>query len=140
MKLEVARKIIQEQADYLSSMGVQFDYDDYVDEEDIERYWQDTNNGDSISYNVVDIEFALDDYPNIDRDKLYVTQVDNVGGEGCGEEYYVIFKISHPVHGVGYIKYQGSYSSWSGTDWHEPNMVKSKEVMVIQWVDVYEIS
>lgn len=139
MKLEVALEIIEEQMKYVLSVGKWFD-----DEEDEDGdYHQVLNShdkhGDNVSEYCVISDYALAeaDCP-YDKSKLFVFEEDQAGGEGCGDEYTYVFKIIHPEHGTGYIRYSGYYDSWSGTNWdsNEPTMVEPREVVVTQYFPV----
>jgi hypothetical protein len=52
------------------------------------------------------------------------------GGEGDGEERYVVFQV-----GDQFFQVDGYYASWDGTTWEDttPYEVKPKEVTVIQY-------
>lgn len=124
MKLETALEIIKQQANYI--IGGEFD-----DDEDEGRLDRDGNN---VEYYAVASDYEIE-HKNLDLSKLYITCVDEHGGEGQGSSYGYVFKIDHPEHGVGYIAYEGYYDSWNGTDWDEdPFMVEPKE----QTITVYE--
>lgn len=55
------------------------------------------------------------------------------GGEGKGEEYWVVFQVGDKTYRV-----DGYYSSWEGTNWDdaEPYEVKPVEVTVIKYKKV----
>lgn len=52
------------------------------------------------------------------------------GGEGDGEERYVVFQVADQ-----FFQVDGYYASWDGTTWEDttPYEVKPKEVTVIQY-------
>lgn len=50
------------------------------------------------------------------NDSKIVTYYDR--GNGLGDEFYYIYKIDHPEHGVGYYRVLGHYDSWEGQYWH----------------------
>lgn len=56
---------------------------------------------------------------------------DHGGGEGDGEERFVVFQV-----GDQFFQVDGYYASWDGTTWEDttPYEVKAKEVTVIQYV------
>lgn len=124
MDLALARKIIQEQADYLKTTEFHLYTDNY----------ESSINGDDIDEVVVS-DIKASRY-GIDSSKIYVDDESSFGGEGEGETYWKIYKIDHPVHGLGYIKYQGQYDSWNGVEWDDPNMVTPVQVMVTQYKDL----
>lgn len=109
------------------------------DEEDQEEY--DNNlmtNGDEINeYILMGNEWnveALVKEKGLDVSKLYFKNVDEFGGEDCGSDYWYVFEISHPDFPVTYVKYQGYYNSWNGTEWeNEFEFVQPKEKTVIIW-------
>lgn len=76
-------------------------------------------------------------YRDFENDNYVVeSEVDYYGGEGQGEEYWKISRILDKKTGeVFFIKFEGFYNSWNGTDWSENdwNIVEPIEVKVIQW-------
>lgn len=76
-------------------------------------------------------------YRNFENDNYVVeSEVDYYGGEGQGDEYWKISRILDKKTGeTFFIKFEGFYNSWNGTDWSENNwnIVKPVEVKVIQW-------
>lgn len=44
--------------------------------------------------------------------------VDNYGGEGEGEDYWSVYKFTHGTD-IVYVKFSGSYQSYSGSDYDE---------------------
>lgn len=76
-------------------------------------------------------------YRDFENDNYVVeSEVDYYGGEGKGEEYWKISRILDKKTGeVFFIKFEGFYNSWDGTDWSENdwNIVEPVEVKVIQW-------
>lgn len=120
MKLETALEIIKEQTAYVLSKcdWLEKPIEEAIEELNLEE------NGDNVS-EYCD-EDTIDSY-NLDRSKLYVSQVDQFGGEGEGESYWFVFKINHPEHGEALVRYSGYYDSWNGTDWDgcEPELVES---------------
>lgn len=124
MKLETALEIIKEQTAYVWSTC------DWL-EKPVEEAIKQLNleeNGDNVSEYCIATEYPINTY-NLDRSKLYVTQVDSFGGEGLGDEYWVIFKINHPEHGEALVRYSGHYESWNGANWWgcEPEFVEAYE-------------
>lgn len=63
------------------------------------------------------------------------TFVDSFGGEGKGEEYWIIFKVGDEL-----FKVDGYYSSWDGVSWENSEVYKVKpvEVIVIEYQKVDE--
>lgn len=64
------------------------------------------------------------------------SEIDNCGGEGEGEEFWTISKITDlRTQEVFFIRFDAYYSSWDGTDWsnNDWNIVEPNEVKVVQW-------
>lgn len=63
--------------------------------------------------------------------------VDGYGGEDCGSTYWIVFKVVREGFEDTYIKFDGHYDSWNGTEWYSEfeivNPVK-KIVEVTEWV------
>lgn len=57
--------------------------------------------------------------------------VEDFGGEGMGEDRYVVFSV-----GDQFFKVDGYYASWDGTTWEDPTPfeVAAKPVTVIKYV------
>ena len=63
------------------------------------------------------------------------THVDNYGGEGEGEDYWSVYKFTHGTD-IVYVKFSGSYHSYSGSDYDEWFFVGPKAVEVTQFFRV----
>ena len=63
------------------------------------------------------------------------THVDNYGGEGEGEDYWSVYKFTHGTD-IVYVKFSGSYYSYSGSDYDEWSFVVPKAVEVTQFFRV----
>ena len=61
--------------------------------------------------------------------------VDKHGGEGEGEDYWSVYKFTHGTDSV-YVKFSGSYQSYSGSDYDEWFFVVPKAVEVTQFFRV----
>lgn len=125
MKLETALEIIKEQAKYILEKS------DWLDGKPVEEFIEEHNleqNGDNVETYCIAGAWQIKEY-NLDQTKLYITQVDQFGGEGEGDQYWYVFKINHPEHGEALIQYSGYYDSWNGTNWDgcEPNLVEAYE-------------
>lgn len=58
-------------------------------------------------------------------------EVDHYGGEDQGSEYWTVYKITREGYADTYIKFDGYYDSWNGTEWHEHfNIVTPRKRMV----------
>lgn len=61
---------------------------------------------------------TFEDLINDESELFSVEEVDNYGGEDCGSEYWMVFKVVDlTTKEEAYIKFEGSYDSWNGTDW-----------------------
>lgn len=71
----------------------------------------------------------------VQLDSGKATLVERFGGEGKGEEYWIIFKVGEET-----FKVDGYYSSWDGVNWDDSEVYKVKpvEVTVIQYEKVDE--
>lgn len=61
---------------------------------------------------------------------LTATELERFGGEGKGDQYWVVFQIGDKIYRV-----DGYYSSWEGANWDsaEPYEVKPVEVTVVKY-------
>jgi hypothetical protein len=55
------------------------------------------------------------------------------GGEGMGDEYWSVYSFSKGVEKV-YVKFDGWYQSYNGSEYNEWFFVKTQEVVVTQYV------
>lgn len=119
MNLELAKSIIVEEVKKSKYAG------EFMDEDTLEVH--DWCNGNNLSECIYSSGYT----GNV------ISEVDVEGGEGEGEYYHIVFKIDHPEHGVGYIKFVGYYDSWNGTEWYnQPTMCHPVEVTVIEYHDL----
>lgn len=76
-------------------------------------------------------------YRNFENDNYKVqSEVDSYGGEGQGEKRWNVSRIlDKRTNEVFFIRFNGFYTSWDGTDWSENSwsIVVPKEVKVVQW-------
>lgn len=59
--------------------------------------------------------------------------VEQFGGEGKGDEYWIVFKINNQ-----YFKVSAYYDSWNGVNWNETASlieVEPKEVTKIEYIE-----
>ena len=77
--------------------------------------------------------FGESSYTKNDDYHLNVEEIEQVGGEGEGEDYHVVFKITDKVSNEEvYIKFDGSYDSYNGTEWYsKPYLVTPQEETII---------
>lgn len=62
---------------------------------------------------------------------------DHYGGEDQGSEYWNVYKISREGYADTYIKFDGYYDSWNGTEWHSEFEIvtpKKRMVEVTDWL------
>ena len=58
------------------------------------------------------------------------------GGEGKGENYYIVSKIINNItKEETIIKFQGNYTSWNGPQFEYYCIVNPTEVLVIQYIE-----
>ena len=118
MKLEIAKKIITDEVNRLVKEGkVDFYNGNTFDIRD-GNHW---------------IE-ALNPYKN---DSEILTLIEERGGEGMGDLYYVVVEINDVEHeyGQGFIRIDGLYDSWEGVDWTEGEicMVEGRPKTITEW-------
>jgi hypothetical protein len=59
------------------------------------------------------------------------------GGEGKGSEYWTIFKLTDKeTNDDFFIKFDGYYASYSGTDWETVSQVVPVDKTVVDWKEV----
>jgi len=69
--------------------------------------------------------------------KYEIKLEDCYGGEGYGERYWYVFKLTdlHSQEEV-YFRCNGVYDSWNGTDWWDSEVVEPKEQVITVWESV----
>lgn len=60
---------------------------------------------------------------------------DNFGGEGQGDDYWSVYSFTDGTD-VVYVKFQGWYASFSGSEFSEWLFVEPKKVEVVKYVVV----
>lgn len=65
-----------------------------------------------------------------------VTLEQQVGGEGEGDEYFLVFKVDNPDGSVQYFRKDGYYTSYEGTGWDSGELHEVK--LVQRLVNFYE--
>ena len=105
-------------------------FKEYVpDEDDDEVTFEDDFTPDVESY-------KLEEYFTrpTESDKYIVEQVSERGSEGDGADMFLTFKITDKETGkIGFLEYNGRYSSWNSSFYDERYIVEPKEVTVIQY-------
>lgn len=63
------------------------------------------------------------------------------GGEGQGDEYYIVLSIQdNDTKDKIYVRFSGYYDSWNGTEWDEGfDLVSPVTVKVIEWETIPDI-
>jgi hypothetical protein len=74
-------------------------------------------------------------YSQFNQKGISVNRVDSYGGEGCGEEYWSVYKFSRDQE-VVYVKFEGYYTSYDGSTYQGFIFVEPREVMVTQYFEV----
>ena len=105
-------------------------FNEYVpDEDDDEVTFEDDFTPDVESY-------KLEEYfiRPTESDKYIVEQVSERVSEGDGADMFLTFKITDKeTEKIGYLEYNGRYSSWDSSFYDERYIVEPKEVTVIQY-------
>lgn len=105
----------------------------HITEDEVIKLFKDEFGADMNEYSHYDIQ-----YKSVENENYEVkSQVDRHGGEGQGEEYWVVSRVlDKRTNEVFFIQFDGYYTSWDGTDWSENywNIVEPKEVKVIKWL------
>jgi len=65
-----------------------------------------------------------------------IEMVDHYGGEGQGETYYAVYKVTTPDGEVKHYQVDGWYASYDGSTYDDTFEVEPKEVMKIEWVKI----
>lgn len=86
----------------------------------------------SYGYDITEVSynggFEYTNFPELEG--TTIEKVEQHGGEGEGDSYYIVFKIEHGEEET-YIRFNGYYSSYNGVDWNiEFDIVKPKEIMI----------
>lgn len=70
-------------------------------------------------------------YDNLILPSGNVYLIEDFGGEGQGEQRWVVFSV-----GDQFFEVSGYYASWDGTTWEDPSLteVEPKEVVKIEYV------
>lgn len=69
--------------------------------------------------------------------KEVISLVDHFGGEDCGSTYWTVYKVIREGFEDTYIRFNGHYDSWNGTEWYDEFDVVTpvkKIVEVTEWV------
>lgn len=69
--------------------------------------------------------------------KDVISEVDQYGGEDCGSTYYIVYKIVREGFADTFIKFDGHYDSWNGTEWYREFSVvtpRKRLVEVTDWI------
>ena len=78
------------------------------------------NNELNSAFKTANIEFSCDD---------------SFGGDGKGDDFWSVFKFTRNNE-IGYLKFDGWYSSYSGANFRERFWVEPREVTVVQYFKI----
>jgi hypothetical protein len=63
-----------------------------------------------------------------------IEEEEQFGGEGQGDNYFIVVSIKENNSGEKiYVRFNGYYDSWNGTEWDGWDFVKPIEVTVTKW-------
>ena len=109
-------KIIVPSEDMISNIFNQFKADDY--DYEISDFVKD------------ELQYLSDE----NEDYKIESEIDKHGGEGEGEDYWIISRIvNKKSNEVFYIKFYGYYTSWYGTEWEGWKLVKPYKKEIIEF-------
>ena len=83
-------------------------------------------------YNSSDIQYISYESENFECQR----EVAGEGGEGQGDSIWTVSRVLDKKTGeVFFIRFDGYYESWNGSDWsnNDWSIVRPQEVKVIQW-------
>ena len=81
------------------------------------------------------IEEVQSDFGELIGKGITFENVDSYGGEGKGEDYWSVYKFTLDNE-VCWIKFDGWYSSYNGSEYSEFFFVEPKEVVVTEYFKV----
>ena len=67
--------------------------------------------------------------------KINYSQEGHFGGEGQGDDYWTVYSFTNGTD-VVYVKFQGWYASYSGSEFTEWFFVEPKKVEVVEYVAI----
>ena len=73
-----------------------------------------------------------DTYNALQEAGITTGYADSYGGEGKGEDYWIVYKFSKGDEAV-YVRFDGWYASYDGSEFNEWFFVEPKEVQVVQF-------
>jgi hypothetical protein len=77
------------------------------------------------------------DYWGFENPKdVLITEIDREGGEGKGDYYHVVYKVTLPTQEQFFAKIVGYYNSWDGINWYYASAKEAKAVE--KTITVYE--
>ena len=65
-----------------------------------------------------------------------IEYVDSYGGEGQGETYYTIYKVTDPSGNCCFVQFDGSYYSYDGANYDRYFQVIGKTVEVVKYFEI----
>ena len=120
MKLDIAKKIITDEANRMLKEGV-------VD------LW--CYNNVTSTFDIKNGYHWIEVFSEYKSDSEIVTLIEEHGGMGMGDLYYIVVEIDDVEHGKGFVRIDGLYDSWEGVDWAEGEicMVESRPRTITEW-------
>ena len=89
---------------------------------------------------IPDVEsYKLEEYftEPTESEKYIIQRVSERGSEGDGAEMFLTFKITNKeTNTVGYLEYNGRYSSWDSSYYENRYIVQPREVTIIEYAEV----
>lgn len=105
--------------------------------EDALSIWRQKLGEDNRWYSRDTVEWDHLEHTGFDTRVGHAKPVDVIGGENCGSQYFIVFRIEETDQ---YIRVQGVYDSWDGMSWWSPiiDFVKPKVVSRVEYETVEE--
>lgn len=94
-------------------------------------FYSELSNSDKEKYR----EFVYDSYGSVQLTNYKLEGIDQYGGEGQGDDYWVVFSATDKNGHVTNYRLDGWYASYDGFhfDELEPYEVEEKEVLIKKW-------
>jgi len=78
--------------------------------------------------------FEVECYSKTCKDFTF-TEVAHYGGEGQGEDLWVVYKVlENDTKEFFYVKFYGYYTSWDGSEWQGYGITEPSEQTIIVWL------
>jgi len=101
-------------------------------------YMSDEYLKDKYSGQTLDEIYDIEDFFSyeIESENFKIKEKENFGGyEGAGETAWIVYEITDKKSGdTTFIRKNGYYSSWNGTEWRNGfDIVEPREVTIVEW-------